>query len=259
VDETSLRTLFTNLQVSHTRCSVLISYPSSDIKKAFIKHLLSPKSPDDDDDDDDSHIRDPPTPGMSPQVKFDRWQVEHPEKLLPPDEPYAAPEDQDDKEPDDFIPSYHKAIHNTPAYEWLLTDIRRELLLAPPDFNLMDNIAHHIREEVSSIPAIGRVSPNERPKPCEVSFELDWQPLAFIKQQEYGRDPDEAIERAVTLTGNSLDAQAVTTREYMCQTWPMTGSRTLALLKNVIRDLTGSRHTGTLASAHIIITSLDHH
>ncbi len=33
-----------------------------------------------------------------------------------------------------------------------------------------------------------------------MTFQIEWDPLAFVKDQEYGEEPDEAVEIAITLT-----------------------------------------------------------
>jgi hypothetical protein len=51
-----------------------------------------------------------------------------------------------------------------------------------------------------------------------VTFGIEWDPLAFVKEQEYREKPDEAVEIAITLTGPAKDAQALTCAQYLCQT-----------------------------------------
>ena len=50
------------------------------------------------------------------------------------------------------------------------------------------------------------------------------------------RKPDEAVEIAITLTGSSKDAQALTCTQYLCQTWPSAGEYTMRLVKDVLRS-----------------------
>ena len=40
----------------------------------------------------------------------------------------------------------------------------------------------------------------------EVTFDIGWDPLAFVKEQKYG----EVVEKVITLTGFARDAQALT-------------------------------------------------
>jgi hypothetical protein len=75
----------------------------------------------------------------------------------------------------------------------------------------------------------------------KITFGTEWDPLAFIKEQEYREEPDEAVEKAITLTGSAKDALALTCAQYLCQTWPSAGEHTMRLVKDVLRS--GHRHT----------------
>ncbi|OGM45005.1 hypothetical protein ABOM_005741 [Aspergillus bombycis] len=52
---------------------------------------------------------------------------------------------------------------------------------------------------------------------------------------ECAESADDAIERAITITGSIKDAQAMATVQYLCQTWPSTGIHLLRLVKDVVR------------------------
>jgi hypothetical protein len=88
-----------------------------------------------------------------------------------------------------------------------------------------------IRQEIiKSLPSSHRVS---RKKPADaytVTFMIEWDPLAFVKEQAYKEEPDEAVEIAITLTGSAKDAQALTCAQYLCQTWPSAGEHTIRIL-----------------------------
>lgn len=59
---------------------------------------------------------------------------------------------------------------------------------------------------------------------------LNWDPLAFLEQQSYNEISD--LGRTITITGSASDAQAVTTTEYLIQTWP-TGGEIMKLIEDV--------------------------
>ena len=83
-------------------------------------------------------------------------------------------------------------------------------------------------------------------------LELDWNPLKFLEEQKYTEKPDEALKRAITLTGSKNDAQALTASEYLSQTWPATGEFVMELVVRVVRNLT-TRHA---TCEHIYINCL---
>ena len=80
-------------------------------------------------------------------------------------------------------------------------------------------------------------------KAYKMTFRIDWDPLAFVKEQEYREEPDEAIPIAITLTGSAKYAQALTCTQYLCQTWPPAGEHTIRLVKDVLRSGPEHRHT----------------
>ena len=71
-------------------------------------------------------------------------------------------------------------------------------------------------------------------------FEIDWNPVNFLKEQKYEGSPSEALSHAITLTGAPNDAQALTTREYLSQVWPTTSSQILKLVAEVIQNEVGA-------------------
>ncbi|CZR60699.1 uncharacterized protein PAC_10595 [Phialocephala subalpina] len=153
------------------------------------------------------------------------------------EEPEADEEEDDDDEVDgeeklDSSP-YREFILKTPAYEWLLTSLQREVALKRANPDLMENIG---RAVLGALPSyrknVSRKIPSQE---YEAMFELEWDPLSFVKEQKYTESPDEALERAITLTGTANDAQAVTTKEYLIQTWPATGTHVMRLVTDLVR------------------------
>jgi len=70
----------------------------------------------------------------------------------------------------------------------------------------------------------------------KATFELDWDPLSFVKEQQYTESPGKALERAITYTGSVNNAQAIATGEYLSQTWPATGKKVMRLVTDAIRN-----------------------
>jgi hypothetical protein len=136
--------------------------------------------------------------------------------------------------------AYRDFIYKSPAYEWLLASLRREFLLAPVEPNSMEAIRRKI---IHFLPSSHKVSRKKSAEAYKMTFEIEWDPLAFVKEQEYREEPGEAVERAITLTGSAKDAQALTCAQYLCQTWPLAGEHTVRLVKDVVRSGPGHRHT----------------
>lgn len=136
--------------------------------------------------------------------------------------------------------AYRDFVFKAPAYEWLIASLRRECLLALAEPNTMEAIRRKI---ISSLPSSHEVSRKKSAETYKMTFGVEWDPLAFVKEQGYREEPDEAVEIVITLTGSAKDAQALTCAQYLCQTWPSAGEHTIRLVKDVLRSGPRHRHT----------------
>ncbi|KAI0439912.1 hypothetical protein F4803DRAFT_529423 [Xylaria telfairii] len=140
-------------------------------------------------------------------------------------------EHQDYKSSTPRLTAYRNFVFRTEAYEWLLAGLAKEFRLMSTGLNTIQTIRQTIK---SSLPSANRVSRKKLSESYRVYFKVDWDPLAFLVQQEYTVGPAEAIEGVITVTGTCQDAQATTCSEYMKQTWPVTGELMLQFFKQVI-------------------------
>lgn len=138
------------------------------------------------------------------------------------------------------ILAYRNFIFKLPAYKWLLANLRREFLLAAPEPNYMEAIRQKI---IQCLPSSRIVSRRRSAETYKVMFEVEWDPLIFFREQGYKEEPGEAIERAITLTGSTKDAQALTCAQYLRQTWPIAAEHTMKLIKDVVRSEPGCQLT----------------
>jgi hypothetical protein len=125
---------------------------------------------------------------------------------------------------------YKDFISNHPAYEWLLQSIRKELYMDSPgdiQINIRDTILDHLAGGEN-------IYRREAPKRRILTFTADWDPSTFLREQEYRESPQEAVERAITIVGSKVNAQAATTLQYLKQIWPSSGSHLLQVLKHVV-------------------------
>jgi hypothetical protein len=147
------------------------------------------------------------------------------------DENQAPPDDENDYE--DYVlthfPSAWKFLIDSHAYEWLLGKVRSEILLTEAKGTRMEVI----RDEILNCL---RAKPREVGYLHEVytaSFEISCHLLAFIKEQ-YPDEENLELGSIITITGSSVDAQALTCAEYMRQVWPTTGLEVLDALQQAI-------------------------
>ncbi len=144
--------------------------------------------------------------------------------------------------------AYRDFLSNLDAWQWLVSRLRREFHLVPGEPNTMRIIRQEI---VSSLPTPHRVSKSRPSETYYALLQLDWDPLTFFGKQRYTMNPAEALDGVVTLTGSCLDAQAATCREYVNQTWPLTGEIIMELVKKVLDDPSNPDGTNTCQSPHV--------
>jgi hypothetical protein len=132
---------------------------------------------------------------------------------------------------------YQEVFLTSPAYKWLVANVRREIFLNSTERESMETIKQNILDALPSSRRVNRGKPSESFK---ITFAIDWDPHAFVEEQGFTEEPDDAIESAITLTGSLKDAQALTCAQYLNQTWPLAGEHTLRLVSDLVR--TGPGH-----------------
>jgi len=93
-----------------------------------------------------------------------------------------------------------------------------------------------IDDVLSMVPLFQTYSCQQIPHVCEMNFNVAWDLFTFLEEQEFEVLPEEAFQQAITLTGTVSNAQALTTAQYMSQTWGSVGDEILAILCDAIHD-----------------------
>jgi hypothetical protein len=132
---------------------------------------------------------------------------------------------------------YLELILAAPAYRWLIADIEKHFRLMSPPAGGSESIRKGILKAFPSVPVLSRRSP---PKFSKITFIMPWDPIGFCRDQEYREEPPDALARAITLTGSTSVAQALTTSQYLRQTWPSSGQDMLELIQEVLRHPPGT-------------------
>lgn len=211
-------------------------------------------------DKDDSRVQERALNDMTLDERLGRWQVDtvmdDPNSAASqpaPDAPFQDDEDQssidddgDESNVDDFrLLMYRNIVANSTAFRWLLVRVRRETHLTVSEAKTMHAIAAKIRQALYSLKDNRLVSIKRGPPSCSMLFRSDWDPLAFVTEQEYTEEPDEALGRAIVIVqGTNGDAEAMTCSEYLSLTWPIVGDDIMGLVKHVLRSKPGLRCSG---------------
>jgi hypothetical protein len=182
-------------------------------------------------------------PNLAPAVKIKRWLEKLPRGQhieLPTDDldgiSHSLEEDPEDIAPQDLC-KYRNLVKASPAHTWFVARLERCFVLSRANVDRIPDISDVILSTLSREPSFQRFSRHRNPHLCAMTFRVHWDPLAFLRDQEYDDDmlPEDALERAITITGAETDAQAMTTYQYMSQAWPVMGPDILSLMKDLVR------------------------
>ncbi|KAI1177647.1 hypothetical protein F4777DRAFT_587102 [Nemania sp. FL0916] len=116
-------------------------------------------------------------------------------------------------------------------YGWLLDRARRELSLSRAEPDIVASIRDTIFQGIPRTRKVSRRNPTQE---CEVIYKIDWDVMTFLKSQQYEENPSEAIADVITISGCHKDAQALSCRGYLAQTWSSSGLRLLNLLQKLL-------------------------
>lgn len=126
------------------------------------------------------------------------------------------------------IAIYRKVISDSQAYKWLLGSIQRTSALYPAEQNAQDAIRERI---LNSIPLPRTVGRHDQPKVYQTTFTINWNPIAFVTEQGYDQDKDGFLGKIITITGSRIDAQAMTSLQYLHQTWHSYGANIIQIVE----------------------------
>jgi hypothetical protein len=128
---------------------------------------------------------------------------------------------------------YRDVVLKCPSYSWLLANLRREATLTRGSPDSLKHIEDGI---IASLPPIERISKKVSSPTYKAIATLDWDLLGFLEEQQYPDSPYEAVRNVITITGCASDAQALTSAQYLSQTWPTTGKHIMNLLSQILFD-----------------------
>ncbi|KAK8092464.1 uncharacterized protein PG998_014949 [Apiospora kogelbergensis] len=131
------------------------------------------------------------------------------------------------------IDRYVNIVCKDPMYKWLLAHLSREALLSRANPDVMEAISEKVLKWTPSDSRISRYAESHR---ATVQYIVHWNMMRFLQEQEYDIPDYEAIIGVITLTGSCIDAQTATCLDYMSQTWPITGPRTLQLIQQLLKN-----------------------
>ena len=144
--------------------------------------------------------------------------------------------DIDDNGESEALTNLKDAVVGSSSQRWLTSRINRCASLSFPEDGWMANISRTVRQAFKSTIGYRKVSRRIQPPEYVAKFEIDWNPIKFLQEQEYQGSPEDCIERVITLTGSANEVQATLALQYLSQTWPLLGESLLQLLAQMVRS-----------------------
>lgn len=143
-------------------------------------------------------------------------------------------DDEDDSVEEIQLPVYRKVLSESQAYQWFLSALRNEALLQREGSRphmMTESVCRRLLEKLPT----GTISKRHSPSSHEVTFVLDWDESMKLREDlPLSAWPAQSFASFVVLTGSPMKAQALTTSQYMRQTWPTTGVHMFDLVRNAI-------------------------
>lgn len=121
-----------------------------------------------------------------------------------------------------------KTIVSDTAFKWFLENTQATASLTRGS-SVFERISRQVHDILGPLKATGF-------RPIDARVKMNWELVKFLEAQEYKTRLDQALERAITITGSPQNAQALTTTEYMRQTWPSSGFETISMVKSALRS-----------------------
>ena len=205
------------------------------------------------DDDELDSCRDG-SEGMSLNDKMNMWENRAIEDNLVVEsgDLYQGVKDDEDDLIDRFdLTSYRKTILNSTAYEWLIASLRKESSLqwgATQPRVMIESIRLRILDKLPT----ATISKRRPLIVYKVKFDLQWGTgiERRLEDELFNRleIPGRSFAEFLTVTGSPEEAQALTVKEYLSQTWPGSGPHLLDVLQKTINNF-DHQHSGKIITS----------
>jgi hypothetical protein len=143
---------------------------------------------------------------------------------------------------DDRLTTGLGSLRESEAYKWLISTLQRNVKVNGIEPNRMR--AHHQwflaqLDTHQGQATKHRISRHRKPDLYTAQFELSWDLMGFLREQEYAdEDLSGVVGRVITLSGDHEYVQALPCRKYMEQIWPSTGPAFVELFERLVKTPT---------------------
>jgi hypothetical protein len=201
------------------------------------------------------------TDGMSYLEKISAWAIDDPAEMEAPGIPEELEIDRgsdfgDLDHEEELMPEimiYRRLIEDSGAYMWLRAQLSSRTPLSISGIDIRGKIRNDI---LGALPEAPRISRTRRQPLITAVYNVQWDLLGFLKEQQYKEEHGYAFENAITLTGGEGEMQAETCMGYMQQTWPLMGECLIRILKHAIQSAEGTQHTSNAVDGTVLTASI---
>lgn len=151
-----------------------------------------------------------------------------------PNQPAQVEERRDIEVEEPNMVDYQKFIENSKAYQWLLSEIKRQALSNIHGPNLKLQIGNLIRDRLSEHTPLQKATRQSVSITTEVTFHLEWDIRLFFREQEFNIPANQVLDSILCLTGTWQEAQGATVAEYLEQTWPCSHAPLRTIVQNFL-------------------------
>ncbi|KAH7370148.1 hypothetical protein BKA65DRAFT_12028 [Rhexocercosporidium sp. MPI-PUGE-AT-0058] len=198
----------------------------------------------DEPDRDRGHLED-----MSFLDKMEMWssKAEQDHPGLPNTELFEGVQDDDDDPIDQSeLSTYHKTILDSTAYEWFLWNVASEAMIR------LETSQPRIRQHILDKLPTGTISKRQTPKVYEVIFDLEWHHAKEERlQYELSEEFNHPLRPSIIITGSPRQAQGLSIKQYLAQTWPMIGLHLLEALNKATMNTSKHYYVSLPESAQL--------
>lgn len=161
--------------------------------------------------------------------------------VIPSDDLFeGVKDDEEDTIDQSELSGYHKIILSSPAYEWFLTSVAKESILK------LETAQPRIRRYILDKLPTGTISKRQTLDIHQVTIDLEWHhSMEERLRYELAEEPTAPIQpyqKSIIMTGSPREAQGLTIKQYLAQTWPITGVQMLNILKTATTNSTQQPH-----------------
>jgi hypothetical protein len=135
---------------------------------------------------------------------------------------------------------YTGVAFNGEEFQWLLSNLKRAYQNDSKGWAI-----EKVREEISAhLIRPSAINRKESLGPQEAKFTIKLDLKQGLREELIDCTPAEGLSKIITITGTRRDAQALTCRQYLTQTWPVTGHRMITHIEAML-GTSWQKDTGT--------------